>query len=148
MESKKVYISYAKEDQELANRLYEDIQRHGIQPWLDKRDLQPGQNWEIEIKKAIKESSIFIALLSTKSITKKGFIQKELRIAMQELDERPTADIFVIPVRIDECMPDDEKLKYLHWIDLFPSYEEGLQRIIRVINPFVSPKQYRDWDRA
>ena len=54
----------------------------GLNPWIDKENLLPGQEWKRTITKAISESSYFIALLSTNSISKKGYIQKELRLLL------------------------------------------------------------------
>ncbi len=131
----KVFISYAREDLETAKKLYHDLKRAGISPWMDKQDLLPGQNWQVMISKAIQESKYFLALLSSHSLTKRGFVQKELKMALDILDEFPEDDIFIIPIRIEDCKPEDEKLKYLHWADFFPSYEDGLSQILRVLVP-------------
>ncbi len=131
----KVFISYAREDIETAKKLYHDLKRAGISPWMDKQDLLPGQNWRVMISKAIQESKYFLAVLSSYSLTKRGFVQKELKMALDILDEFPAEDIFLIPIRIEDCNPEDEKLKYLHWADFFPSYEDGLSQILRVLAP-------------
>jgi hypothetical protein len=132
----KVFISYAREDLEIAKKLYCDLKRAGVKPWMDKEDLLPGQNWRILIPKAIQESKYFLAVLSSHSLTKRGFVQKELKMALDILEEFPAAeDIFIIPIRIEDCKPEDENLKYLHWADFFPSYEEGLSQILRVLAP-------------
>jgi len=131
----KVFISYAREDIETAKKLYHDLKRAGISPWMDKQDLLPGQNWRVMISKAIQESKYFLAVLSSHSLTKRGFVQKELKMALDILDEFPAEDIFLIPIRIEDCKPEDEKLKYLHWADFFPSYEDGLSQILRVLAP-------------
>ena len=75
-----VFISYAKEDQEMAQKLYHDLKSEGFAPWIDCEDLLPGQNWKVITRQAILESSYFLVLLSTNSISQKGFIQKELKI--------------------------------------------------------------------
>jgi len=60
-QGKLVFISYAKEDSDAARRIYNDLRVAGLNPWLDKESLLPGQNWEIEIRKAIKSSRYFIS---------------------------------------------------------------------------------------
>ena len=131
----KVFISYAREDFQFAERLYYDLKKLGISPWLDQLDILPGQNWKFMISKAIQESRYFVALLSSNSISKKGYFQRELAIAVEILDEFSPEDVFFIPVRLDDCKPNHEKIKYLHWADLFPSYEDGINRILRVLLP-------------
>ena len=130
-----IFISYSREDQNIAKKLYSDIQSAGMTPWLDLNDLLPGQNWKAVIKEKIIESEFFIALLSLNSLSKKGFVHKEIKIALDLLDERPTpSSIFLIPVRINDCKPLDEKLQDLHWVDIFPSYENGLSKILHVLS--------------
>ncbi len=136
----KVFISYAREDIDTARRLYADLKMTGIVPWMDKIDLLPGQNWKFHITKAIRESSFFIALLSSKSLSKRGFVQKELKLALDILGEFSDEDVFLIPARVDDCQPEDERLKYLNWADLFPSYEAGRDEIMRVFQYAASEK--------
>jgi TIR domain-containing protein len=100
-----------------------------------------GQDWEATIRRAIRESSHFLALISQTSVDKRGFVQKELRQALEVLDEFPPGEIFVVPVRLDNSKPRHDRLAGIHWIDLFPDYVEGLQRIARSLNirPHRSP---------
>ena len=129
----KVFISYAREDKEFAEKLYNDLIETGIDVWMDIKDILPGQNWDKIIREAIQDSSFFLALLSSNSITKRGYIQKELKLALDVLDEFPENEIFIIPVRLDDSKPKYEALRKLHWVDLFPSYEIGLKKIINAI---------------
>ena len=64
MANLQIFISYAREDVEAARKLYRDLKNAELNPWLDEEVLLPGQNWKSAIKKAIKESRFFIALLS------------------------------------------------------------------------------------
>lgn len=131
----KVFICYAREDQEIARRLYADLKNAGVGPWMDCEDLSPGQKWRMAINQVLKDSSFVIALLSSRSLSKQGFVQKELKKALDLLDHVPDSEIFLIPVRLEDCEPQDEKLQELHWVDLLPDYELGLQRILRVLIP-------------
>ena len=130
----KIFISYAREDIKIANKLWLDLTKNGFYPWLDQKELLPGQNWKAMVSKAIEECTYFLALLSKDSVSKKGYVQKELKKAMDILDEYPYSETFLIPVRLDDCKPMDYKIKDLHWGDLFPSYNEGLEQILKVLN--------------
>ncbi len=131
----KVFISYAREDYATAKELYDDLKKSGVKPWMDRIDLLIGQDWKFEIRRAIEASSHFIALLSSNSISKKGYVQKELKLALDIFDEMPKTEIFLLPVRLDDCNPLDETLRGLHWGDLFPEYKDGLDQILRVLAP-------------
>ncbi len=67
----------------------------GLNPWLDREKLLPGQNWRYEINTAIKESAYFVALLSSSSVSKCGYVQKELKIAIEILDQHPASSFFL-----------------------------------------------------
>jgi hypothetical protein len=124
------FISYAREDAVTAGRLYNDVKLAGGDPWLDREKLLGGQNWEAAIRGAIRNSTHFLALISTNSVNKRGFVQKELAHALEILDEFPPNEIFVIPIRLDSSSPKHERLQQLHWIDLFPSYDDGFRQVI------------------
>jgi TIR domain len=120
MTNKRVFISYAKEDKGFAEKLYNDIQQAGVEPWIDTVDLVPGQPWDSAIRKAISDCEYFIAVLSSRSVGKKGYVQKEIRHALTIAEEYPEDKIFIIPIRIDECEPSFDGLRRLHRADLFP----------------------------
>lgn len=128
-----IFISYAREDSEAARRLYDDLKKSGLIPWLDKESLIPGQNWKNSIKIAIKNSRFVIAILSSNSVGKRGYIQKEFKYGLDVLDEFPESQIFVIPVRLDDCEVPYEKLKDIEHVDLFPDWNKGLQSLIRAM---------------
>jgi len=128
---KRIFISYAREDAEAAKRMYADIKHAGGIPWFDQEDLLPGQNWELEIGHAIRRCSYFIAIISERSSNKSGYIQKELRKALDILEEQPPNAIYIIPARIDCSEPLHPALDKIHRVDLFPSWEEGLKKILK-----------------
>jgi formylglycine-generating enzyme required for sulfatase activity len=89
-----------------------------MDPWLDEEKLLPGQNWRLEIPKALDESDVIIICLSRNSVDKEGYVQKEIRFALDKALEMPEGRIFLIPARLEECeVP--ESLKSYHWVDLF-----------------------------
>ncbi|MHC1632150.1 MAG: TIR domain-containing protein [Methanotrichaceae archaeon] len=130
----KVFIGYAREDGETTKRLDSELTAAGADVWFDKKSILPGQRWEVAIKKAIKNSRYFLALLSSNSVNKKGYVQKELAQAFEILDEFPESEIYIIPVRIDECEPSHEKLCEIQWADMFPNWEDGLEKILASMN--------------
>jgi len=136
----KLFLSYAREDVGMAKRIYESLQGYGIDIWFDIYSLEPGQDWWHEIKKAIRNRDYFLALLSSKSVDHSGYVQKELAVALDELEKYPQGKIFVLPIRLDEkceLIKVHGKLHDLQWVDLFPdnAYEEGIRRILKVIDP-------------
>jgi TIR domain len=117
----KVFLCHASADKPKVRELYRYLRRRGIQPWLDAENLIPGQNWEIEIPKAIQTSDAIIICLTKNSIDKEGYVQKEIRFALDKALEMPEGRIFLIPARLEECdLP--YSLKQYQWVNF---YEEG-----------------------
>jgi TIR domain-containing protein len=89
----------------VARRLSADLRRAGLDPWLDSERLRPGERWKSAIRNAIKRSRYFIALLSSRSVDRKGFVHKEVLEALDELEMQPDSHIYLVPVRLDPCQP-------------------------------------------
>ncbi|MHC5763610.1 toll/interleukin-1 receptor domain-containing protein [Nostoc sp.] len=98
-----IFLAHASEDKEQVRELHRKLQHEGYCPWLDEEKLLPGQLWREEIPKAIKGSDFFIACLSEQSVAKKGYVQKEFRLALNYCAERPKEDIYIIPLKLNEC---------------------------------------------
>ena len=132
-----IFISYAREDQAIAEKLYYDLKRFGHAPWLDRFNILPGQNWQFEIKNALQCADYCIVLLSKSSVSKRGFVQKEHVMALDILDRFPETDIFLIPIRLDDCdIP--MRLNKLNTMDLFPNYEHALNQLLSALS---TPRQ-------
>ncbi|NOH04018.1 MAG: TIR domain-containing protein [Chloroflexi bacterium] len=125
-----VFISYSRDDFEIANEIYEFLRENGCVPWMDKYDLVPGQDWELEINRNIKVSDFFVACLSNNSVSKRGYVQKELKYAMSVLDEFPDGKIYLIPIRIADCVI-PEALASRQWLDW--SMSNAKQQLLRAI---------------
>ena len=126
----RVFLCHAHHDKEAIQKLYVRLKEHGIHAWLDAEDLQPGQNWQHEIRKAILKSDIVLVCLSQKFNEQHGYRHEELKIALEKaklIDDT----IFIIPVRLEKCdMP--ESLRHLHRVDLFEA--SGYKKLIRALH--------------
>jgi hypothetical protein len=130
----KIFLSYAHEDLSAARRLYEVLDSiPAVQVWFDKEALLPGQSWAREIRAAISDADYFVLLLSERSARKKGFYQREIRAALDVLQELPEGRVFLIPARLDDCQVHFESLATIQYVDLFPDFAAGVTKILRSI---------------
>jgi TIR domain len=129
----KLFLCYAREDVISARELYTGLKKAGADVWFDKVNLLPGQRWKQAIRRAVAGARFFVALLSKNSVNKKGYVQKELKEGLEIYDEYPESTIFLIPVRLDDCQPLDDRLDEIHRVDLFPDWEEGVAIILKAI---------------
>lgn len=116
----KVFLCHASQDKPIVRDVYRKLSSEGwIDPWLDEEKILAGQEWEYEIEKAVEAADIVIVFLSTTSVNKEGYIQKELRYALDIALEKPEGAIFIIPIRLDDCIV-PRKIKHWQYIDCFP----------------------------
>lgn len=113
----KVFLCHASNDKDFVKILYHHLTNDGIDVWLDDQRLLPGQKWETEIPKAVKEADAVIVCLSKTSVTKEGYIQKEIKFALDYANEKPEDAIYLIPAKLEDCdMP--SSLKGWQWVVL------------------------------
>lgn len=116
--SLKIFVSYAKEDREQALKYYDLFLNEGTIPWMDIRNLLPGQNWEAEIDKAFSDANIIVLLLSKRSVSKRGFVQREANDAIERLRYKQPTDIYVIPMLLEPCEVPSNIAGRLQYVDL------------------------------
>src|SRR5437588_5151093 len=127
----RVFLCHSSGDKLAVRNLYQRLQADGIDPWLDEEKLLPGQDWHLEIRKAVRNSHAVLVCLSSASINKIGFVNKEIKYALDVADEQPEGAIFIIPVKLEECVIPD-RLRSWQWVNYFePSGYERLMLALR-----------------
>ncbi len=116
-----VFLCHASQDKPVVRELYQRLLKEDwIDPWLDEEKLFPGQDWNLEIKKAVEDSDAVIVCVSSVSVAKEGYVQRELRQVLDIALEKLEGAIFVIPVRLDDCaLP--RQLSDRQFLDYFPA---------------------------
>ena len=126
----KVFLCHASTDKPKVRELYRYLKKRGIQPWFDEEDLVGGQDWQIEIPKALATSDAIIICLTKNSVDKEGYIQKEIKFALDKALEMPEGRIFLIPVKFEECDVPFSLSRY-QWVDL--TIESGYAKMMKAL---------------
>ena len=85
--SLRIFLCHSSADKPAVRELYQRLRADGFEPWLDEEDLLPGQDWQREIPKAVRNSDVVIVCLSRDSITKRGYVNKEIKVALDVADD-------------------------------------------------------------
>ncbi len=127
----RVFLCHSSADKPAVRELYQKLRAEPwIEPWLDEEELYPGQDWNMEIEKAVEAADAIIVCLSKGSITKEGYVQRELRIVLDFADYKPEGTIYILPVRLEECEP-PRRLRAWQYADYFEGQRErGFQRLV------------------
>ncbi len=128
--SLRVFLCHSPADKPAVRELYQRLHDDVFEPWLDEEDLLPGQDLQLEIPKAVRNSDVVIVCLSRNAISKEGYVQKDLRDALDVADEKPEGTILLIPLKLERCeVP--ERLTRWHWVDHFDP--NGYVRLIKAL---------------
>ncbi|MCR9141493.1 MAG: toll/interleukin-1 receptor domain-containing protein [bacterium] len=112
----RIFISYAREDQEFAERIYAFLRLTGFRPWMDVHDLIAGEQWAVAIHNALEDAAFVVICLSPRSVDKRGFLQKEIRTALEHRDNYLESDVYLIPALLEDC-PIPRALRDFQYVD-------------------------------
>jgi len=122
-----IFLNYAREDRQKVESLYQQLSNAGFRPWMDTKNILGGEQWQRSIQHALQQSQFFLACLSVTSVSKRSYLRREMREALEKRQEMLDSDIYLIPVRLEECeIP--EELREHQWVDLFK--EDGWARLV------------------
>jgi hypothetical protein len=126
----RIFLCHSSEDKSVVRDLYARLLADGFEPWLDEKKLLPGLPWRSTIATAVRESDIVIVCLSRGSVSKTGFIQKEIKYALDVALEQVEGSIFIVPLKIEECdLP--EALSEWQWVNWFDN--DGYERLMSAL---------------
>lgn len=146
----KVFLCYAHEDKPIIDDVYRLLREAGLSPWMDKpphphstEGLQPGELWDRRIREAVKTADYFLAFLSPLSVSKRGFVQREYRLALDRMNEVPAGDVFLIPVLLAECVPPAITVGQVSFTDIqwYELYTRGIHDLIEYMKKSFAIRQ-------
>jgi hypothetical protein len=129
----RVFIAYAHEDAEQAGNIFDALQDQGVDAWMDERKILPGQNWARALRNALETADFVVCCFSHNSIHKRGGFQAEMRYALEAARRLPLDEVFLLPVRLDECPVPSDVARDMQYLDLFPDWEAGMDRLLKSI---------------
>jgi TIR domain/SIR2-like domain len=108
----RVFISYAREDGDLAAAVFDALQKADFEPWMDTESLDGGDLWNSRIKEEL-DASDFTLILHTPTLSRKmdSYVNKELALARDRaLSVRGN---YLIPLRTED-LSDNETVEQLN----------------------------------
>jgi formylglycine-generating enzyme required for sulfatase activity len=125
----KVFLYYAPGDRDAVRDLYLRLINDGVDAWLVKDKLLPGQDWKHEIYEAVRAADAVIVCLSGR-FAQGDFTQKEIRLAFNSTVEQLEGEVFIVPVQL-EPYGRRESLPEHPWVDLFE--ETGHETLMQTL---------------
>jgi hypothetical protein len=125
-----VFLCHCSEDKTAVREIDRLLKDDGIKPWIDEDDILPARMWDQEIKQGLRSSHAVIVCLSKTFTRKEGYVQKELRYAIDLANEKPDGAVFLIPVRLEDCeiVTSLAELQFIDWFE-----QGGHEKLLRVL---------------
>jgi hypothetical protein len=125
--SPRLYLTYSREDIEIAQRIAHDLGERGIDAWLDVERLAPGQEWRTQAQDVLNRCDGIVVLVSP--------ALRRNRYAAQEISYTLSRGKRIMPLRIAPIAPSDASLELadLNMIDAVgPSYSKAIDAVVDV----------------
>ena len=137
----RIFLCHASEDGSQVEMIYQSLKSAGLNPWIDRKDLPPARDWDVEIRKTLAAARLILIHLSKHLSSKNGYVQREIEIALDTWRQMPPDSAFIIPVRLDECLI-PESLNRLTHFDLVEQtdFEKLAEHIKTVLGLFTDPR--------
>jgi len=87
--SPKVFLSYASEDRVVVDVIFRALKERGIDAWKDDKALRVGERFDDKIEQAIEEADFALVFLSSRSVSKTGFVQREFKKIIEAAKYKP-----------------------------------------------------------
>jgi hypothetical protein len=130
----RIFLLHARSDEGAVHRLYRRLTKDGVEVWLDREKLRPGQDWQYEIRKAIHSSDMIIVCLSNQFNKQGGYRHEELRMAVDRANSIQEGEIFIIPARLEAC-DTPEPLRKWQRVDLFEA--DGYKKLRSALREWI-----------
>ncbi len=123
--SHSVFISYARADQDRVEPLVRGLQMSGINIWIDRKGITPGEAWAAEIVRGVRRSRIFLLASSSNSMNSPN-VMREVYVAQEE-EKR------MLVVRMDDTPFPDEVSLFLSPVQHVDFSEGGVEPVVSVV---------------
>jgi hypothetical protein len=126
----RLFISYSRQNIEMARRIAEDCKEREIDFWIDWEGIEPSLDWWKEIEKGIEQADNFVFLISPDSIASP--------VCRREIEHGLRNGKRLIPVIVQKVRPQDAppEIASLNWIflDEPEKFADGMERLARAID--------------
>lgn len=139
-ETKKVFISYVRENSNEVDRICKKFYEEGISYWIDREDIEPGKLWKTAIKDAINNGAYFLACFSKEYAERtETHMNEEILVAIEILRKKSFNSGWFIPIKLSECeIPAIDigagyTLQDIHHLKFHENWDTEMERLVDII---------------
>ncbi len=93
-----VFLSYASQDAQAAQRICEALRAAGIEVFFDQSELRGGDSWDQKIRREIHDCALFIPMVSQHTQERlEGYFRREWKLAIDRTHDMAKQKPFLVP---------------------------------------------------
>ena len=138
--SRAVFLSYASQDAEPAQRICEALRAAGMEVWLDQSELRGGDAWDLKIRQQIRDCALFVPIISSNTASRlEGYFRLEWKLAVDRSHLMAAEKPFLLPVVVDATQESSahapDRFREVQWTRLVagqhtPAFVEHVRRLL------------------
>jgi adenylate cyclase len=142
-----VFLSYASQDAEAAQKICEALRAAGIEVWFDQSELRGGDAWDQKIRRELHDCALFVPVISANTAARhEGYFRLEWDLADQRTHMIAHNRAFIVPVSVDatsETSADiPESFRRVQWTRLPegetpPVFVERVKRLLSTASTII-----------
>jgi TolB-like protein len=135
-----VFLSYASQDVEAAQKICEALRAAGIEVFIDQSELRGGDAWDQKIRQKIHDCALFIPIVSQHTQERlEGYFRHEWKLAIERTHHMAEQKPFLVPVVVDGTRDQEafvpEAFRAVQWTrlpegDTPPAFVERIRRLL------------------
>ena len=139
-----VFLSYASQDAQAAQRICEALQAAGVEVFLDQSELRGGDVWDQKIRREIQDCALFMPVISRHTQARlEGYFRREWKLAIERSFDMAEQKAFLVPVVIDDTNDREaivpERFRAVQWTRLpdgetSPAFVRNVQQLLSPVS--------------
>jgi TolB-like protein len=135
-----VFLSYASQDEQAAQRLCAALRAAGVEVWFDQSELRGGDAWDLKIRQQIRDCALFVPVISVNAASRlEGYFRLEWKLAVDRSHLMAAEKPFLLPVVIDATQERNahvpDRFREMQWTrlpggDTSPAFVERVRRLL------------------
>src|SRR5689334_20891774 len=119
------FVSYSRYEVTFAESLARELEKRGVEPWMDFRNLIPGHPWQDQLDEAVKSAAAMLIIVSVESM-KSPAVRDEWTKAL--------AVKCRLILLIFEACPLPDELAHCEWIDFRRDFSAAVDDLVAVLH--------------
>jgi TolB-like protein len=138
--SRAVFLSYASQDAQAAQRICEALRAGGIHVFFDQSELRGGDAWDQKIRHEIHDCALFVPIVSNHTQQRlEGYFRHEWKLAIERTHHMAEQMPFLVPVVVDDTRDQEafvpDAFRAVQWTHLpggetLPAFVERIKRLL------------------